>query len=246
MEEDFVTPIKDKKTPEEIQKEQASDGTKITNAVYKILDFLPEGDPLKNKAKEKALAILENVTLISSTDGWVSLKSYLSADRAKASVQLLNDIEVLQNYLKVGRHQGWIDNVNFLILTNEYDKIKSKISFPKEVIMLADISYNQIKEGAESVKNKQEFSVKNNQAANIETLAVGQGLVQEEEYSKRQEKILQILSEREKAQVSDFIKELPNITKRTVRRDLDDLLKRSKIVRVGEWNQVFYQIPKLP
>ena len=35
---------------------------KITGEVYKILDYLPEGDPLKNKAQERALSILENLT----------------------------------------------------------------------------------------------------------------------------------------------------------------------------------------
>ena len=35
---------------------------------------------------------------------------------------------------------------------------------------------------------------------------------------------------------------LPDITKRTIRRDLDELLESGKIVRVGEFNQVFYQI----
>ncbi|MBI2050007.1 MAG: DeoR/GlpR transcriptional regulator [Candidatus Staskawiczbacteria bacterium] len=60
--------------------------------------------------------------------------------------------------------------------------------------------------------------------------------------SERQKKILQILNEKGKAQVSDFKNVLIDVTKRTIRRDLDELLKNGKIVRVGEWNQVFYQI----
>src|SRR3989338_9110682 len=47
---------------------------KITGEVYKMLEVLPDSDPLKNKAKEKALAILENATLIFSAQGWVSLQ----------------------------------------------------------------------------------------------------------------------------------------------------------------------------
>src|SRR5437868_6535715 len=110
---------------------------KITNAAYNILNFLPERDPLKNRAKDKVLAILENITLIFETEGWVSLQ------KEKVSRQLLD-----------------------------------------------------------------------------------------------------MLSKREKAQVADLIKELPSVTKRTIRRDLDDLLKKGKIVRVGEWNQVFYQFSR--
>src|ERR1041384_2144214 len=99
------------------------DISKITNALYKILDFLPESDPLKNRAKEKALAILENATLVSDSEGWVSLKNLLSVEREEAKAKLHSDIEVLESYLAIGRNQGWINAMNFLIITNEYNLI---------------------------------------------------------------------------------------------------------------------------
>ncbi len=201
-----------------------SDFIKITNAAYKILDFFPDADPLKNKAKEKVLAILENMTLISDAKGWISLK------KEKASAQLLDDIEVLESYLKLGKYQGWIDSVNFLIIIKEYSSIKNNISAPRGLVrqslaIMPDAKDNKLIE--QPVKE----TPKNNQ---IQKIA--------EEYPDRQKKILQILTERGKAQVSDIIKELPHITKRTIRRDLDHLLKRRAITRVGEFNQVFYII----
>ncbi len=223
---------------------------KITSAVYKILDFLPDEDPLKNRAKEKALAILENLTLISDAGGWVSLKAYLSPNREKASVQLLDDIKVLENYLKIGKHQGWIDSINFLIITKEYNNIKSGINLPKGLIKQSiEIAYKVVptlsgiqdniktKEDKKIIDEKKEPNI-NNKFIDIEKYS------ERPASAGRQEKILQILAEKEKAQVSDLIKELPNITKRTVRRDLGDLLKKGKIIRVGEWNQVFYKILK--
>src|SRR3989344_3664581 len=98
MEENFVNPVRGQQPPGEIKKIETSNGVKITNALYRVLDFLPEQDPLKNRAKEKALAILENVTLVSGTEGWTSLQ------KEKASAQLLDDIGILQNYLKIGKH----------------------------------------------------------------------------------------------------------------------------------------------
>lgn len=195
---------------------------KVTNAVYKVLDYLPDADPLKNKAKEKALAILENATLLSGAQGWVSLKSYFTGEHEKASAQLLGDIEVLEGYLGIGKNQGWIDSMNFLIITREYQNIKN--SFKK----------SETKKGVEV------------SAVQHPIADVGQPIkerpAKKEDFSDRQRKILEILKKKEKAQVADLIKELPDITKRTVRRDLDDLLKKGKIARVGEWNQVFYQI----
>jgi predicted HTH transcriptional regulator len=58
----------------------------------------------------------------------------------------------------------------------------------------------------------------------------------------RQEKILAIVARNDKTQVSDIIKQLPNVTKRTIRRDLDDLIKRGEVARMGSWNQIFYKL----
>ena len=66
--------------------------------------------------------------------------------------------------------------------------------------------------------------------------------IDRQDYSPRQRHILKILLEKEKVQVADIIKELPDVTKRTIRRDLDDLLKKKKITRLGDYNKVSYSI----
>jgi len=212
--------------------EGLSNGVKIINEIYKLLDFFPDSDPLKNKAKEKALAVLENLTLISDAKGWVSLK------KEKAAAQLLDDLEILESYLKLGKYQGWIDNINFLILTKECNNVKSRIIPPK----------GTIKKNLEVISNMEKDSTvivdKKPVLITMQNITGGEIPVAEQtkDYSERQGKILQMLSEKEKVQVADIIKEIPNITKRTIRRDLDDLLKKRRIVRIGEWNQVFYTI----
>jgi hypothetical protein len=190
----------------------------ITNAVYKLLEFFPEGEPLKNRAKDKALTIMENLVLVFDNRGWASLR------REKASGQLLEDIEVLLSYFKLGKSLGWIDSVNFLIISKEYDKIKNEIRqlIEKPSTKLTTVAID----GARS-----DFLSKKSDLA-------------PSPISERQKKILKFLEEKEKGQVMDFTTILPNITKRTIRRDLDDLLKKEKIIRFGEWNQVFYKILK--
>src|SRR3989344_1367642 len=200
---------------------------KIINTTYKVLDFFPENEPLKNKGKEKVLSVLDNLTLISNAEGWASLQ------KEKASVQLLNDIEILETYLRLAKYQGWIDGVNLLILTKEYNQIKNNINvstrFIENRMKLMSIDSEKEKK-YDNKKDKKEISkIENNE------------IKKSKDYSDRQNKILDILTSKEKAQVSDIIKEIPDITKRTIRRDLDNLLKRGDIVRVGEFNQVFYQ-----
>lgn len=186
--------------------------TEITSAVYKILDFFPEEELLKNKIKEKALEVMEGLVLISLPD---------NPQKGEVAVQVLKDIEVLKGYLSLGKVQGWVDNLNLLILFKEYDKIKEEVG---SIVVL-----------------KEEEIIKK-EIAPVDNIVEKEGINSEGKLSDRQEEILKVLKTQEKAQVADFKKALPNVTKRTLRRDLDDLLKKERVVRVGEWNQVFYQI----
>lgn len=225
-----------------------NDFVKIINTTYKLLDFFPDGEPLKNKAKETVLAVLESLTLTSGARGWVSLQ------KEKAAAKLLDDIEILESYLKLGKYQGWIDNVNFLILVKEYDNIKSQVAPPKgkirqslEIISGVDSSTMRGTRSMEPENNpltprEKELAVSSSESKLAAPPKAENKLPQDDNYSERQKKILQILAGKEKVQVSDIIKEIPNITKRTIRRDLDDLLKRGKVIRNGEWNQVVYKI----
>ncbi len=212
------------------------DFVKITGAAYKILEFFPDTDPLKNRAKEKALTILDSLTLIFEHHGWVSLKSYLSPEREMMAQRALEDIRVLKNYFRVAREQGWINALNFLIITSEYDHIIEGISKIKGVPALSE-AQKKLSTAAPIITPPHPKEIQRREEANSTPAPPLK------DYSQRQKKILQILKGREKTQVSDITKQLPDVTKRTIRRDLDDLLKRSEIVRVGEWNQVYYRMP---
>ncbi len=154
---------------------------KLTNTVYKILEFFPESDPIKNRAKDRALSILEKPTP--------------------------EDIDALLGYLWIAKNQGWLSSVNYLIVANEYEKIRTQMA---------------------------SLPVLRNTEAN-------KGLVSNS-FNKRQTKILEFLDNNEKAQVMDLQKMLPSVTKRTIRRDLDELLKSGRVARFGEFNQIFYRI----
>jgi len=219
---------------------------KIINATYKLLEFFPDNEPLKYKAKERALKILENLTLISDASGWVSLQ------KEKASAELLDDIEILKNYLKLGKYQGWVGGINFLILLKEYDGVKSQITPPKgsiknslEIISKIGprIEVKDLVSGKIPKNDKPDIQDDGLVKANPLLQVIPPEIIEDQSKAKeRQEKILNIIYGRGKAQVSDIIKEIPNITKRTIRRDLDELLKKAKVVRNGEWNKVFYQL----
>jgi len=188
----------------------------LTNALYKVIEFFPEEEPLKNRTKEKALEIMENLVLISLPQ---ASPNPGIIPKEKVSNHILKDIEVLKGYLKLGKSQGWIDSLNFLILSKEYDKIKEEIQPAVKVMQ----------RGAGLTEENKKTNEK-------------QSVISDESISKRQKKILKILEKEEKAQVGDLKKVFVQISKRTLRRDLEDLLKKKKVVRTGEWNQVVYSL----
>jgi len=190
----------------------------ITSAVYKAIEFFPE-DPLKGKTKEKALEVMEGLVWVFGNPGPIA------SQKAQLTLQLLENIEVLKTYLRLAKSLGWLDKLNFLILVKEYDRIKEEIKPIAELV--------------EKEKIKHRFPVDNN-VDKAKKIKIGKPDVPI--LSERQNKILEILQSQEKAQVADFKKVFSDISKRTLRRDLDDLLKRGMVIRVGEWNQVVYKI----
>jgi len=58
----------------------------------------------------------------------------------------------------------------------------------------------------------------------------------------RQEKILAFLKEKEKVQVWQIKQIFPQVSKRTLRRDFENLFKRGIIKRMGDRNETFYQL----
>jgi|SRR3989344_9248025 len=67
----------------------------------------------------------------------------------------------------------------------------------------------------------------------IESLLVSQ--------TDRQEKIMEFLRERSQAQVWELKQVFPDVSKRTLRRDFENLLKQGLVERIGEKNDTSYR-----
>jgi DNA-binding transcriptional ArsR family regulator len=191
----------------------------LTGVAYKLLEYFPELDLSAVKAREKILAIMEGLVLVEGTE-----------NNQKIKEKIAEDIEMLLGYFKIGKTQGWISQMNYLIISSEYAKIKQKIIATSDVaiIVVEKPQEQRTQKVAEPVLDKSGSQKKESQ--NFVKL------------SDRQQKIIKFLSDKEKAQVMDLQEVLPTVTKRTIRRDLDELLATGKVVRLGEFNQVFYKV----
>jgi len=137
------------------------------------------------------------------------------------------DLEVLDSFFEVAKSQNWVSPNDILEIQKEYSKLKEDLEKSESRIGDVEVRPQQIPP----------------QQVPIE---IGSRLVQNDgdriSINQRQEKILEILKEKGKAQVGELKQIFPEVSKRTLRRDFEFLLKQGKIERIGERNDTFYRL----
>ena len=115
--------------------------------------------------------------------------------------------------------------------------LKNNSKIEKKYLLIIEKEYQKI------VQWLQEQSLAIAQDASVNSdVSYVQKPKEENSLSERQKRILGILQNKEKTQVWELQKVLTEVTKRTLRRDLDELLSLNLIERKGEWNAVFYRL----
>ncbi len=187
---------------------------KLTQAVYRVTDNFPEGEPLKFKIRGKANDILTDLVLFNPT----------------GQEKILKDVEVLENYFEVARIQNWVNPLNFLVLEQEYSKIKEEF---KNLSKTQDFEI-----ATRKVIQKKPAEEQIIVPSIVRPVGVKLGAGQEQ----RHQKILETLKEKGQAQVWELKKIFPEVSKRTLRRDFDYLLNQNLVERIGEKNNTFYKL----
>ena len=124
------------------------------------------------------------------------------------------DLEVLNGFFEITKNQNWVSPFDILEVQKEYSKIGEEIK---------KLSGSNLP-AKEAVSSEAE-------PRKVE----GRG-------SGRQQKILEILKEKGKAQVWELKQIFPEISKRTLRRDFEQMFNQDLIERMGEKNETFYRI----
>ena len=125
--------------------------------------------------------------------------------------KIKKNLEIIKSYFEIARWQNWVSYFDVLEIEEEYDKI--------ECI--------KVDRGPTS-------------SAGPKLAKVNGGQSFARVLDSRKEKILEILKEKEKIQVGELRELLPDVSKRTLRRDFDQLLKQGLVERIGERNNTFY------
>jgi len=127
------------------------------------------------------------------------------------------DLEILDSFFELAKSQNWVKAADILNLQAEYSNLKEGL-----------------------VKDDEKI------AAEIESRSLPVLAPKEDKLAifERQQKILEILREKDKAQVWEIKQIFSDISKRTLRRDFKSLLKQGLIERIGERNATFYQLKR--
>lgn len=121
-------------------------------------------------------------------------------------------LEVLDSFFMVARKQNWVSDSNLLKVAEKYASLEQEL----EGIVLETVTAE-----AEAGFNSFNDLSKSDQRRNM---------------------ILDILKEKGRAQVWEFKKIFPKLSKRTLRRDFEKMFSQKLVERVGERNQTFYQL----
>jgi len=191
----------------------------ITNELYRLTLLFPKKEPLRYKMRELADDILAQ-----------SLRNIYPVRNQKFS----NGANQSDSTNKsVNQHPRLINSVleNLETLNGFFEVAKNQNWVKPEDILNLQKEYNRL---GEKLKSTSEATL---------PLKLGVGDYKEGgALAERQQKILEILKEKGRAQVWEIKRIFPQISKRTLRRDFENLFKRGIIERRGERNDTFYQL----
>ncbi|MBM3250903.1 MAG: DeoR family transcriptional regulator [Candidatus Nealsonbacteria bacterium] len=135
--------------------------------------------------------------------------------------ELKNDLEVLDSYFEVAKWQNWVSYFDVLAIQENYAKMG-----------------DNLKTEGEEKSLKIEFPAK----VSEEQFSADKTLVANNKLDSRKERILEVLKEMGRVQVYQVKEIFPEVSKRTLRRDFEKLLKQGLVERIGERNETFYQL----
>ena len=212
----------------------------LTKELYKMTLLFPKKEPLRYKMRELADDILANS---------ITWQARFNKQEDKDLIfTITRDLEILDSYFRVAEDQNWVSPSALSEIKAEYDKMKGEIGGAETN---NEEERLDIKEGEFSGMEANVLLAEEiNKQIEVEREKTPELIVPEPEIAAkkqktldlRKEKIIEFLKDKGTAQVWEVNKILPDVSKRTLRRDFQQLLKESLIERIGQRNETFYRL----
>ncbi len=206
----------------------------LTNKLYKLTLLFPKKEPLRYKIREVADDILSNLVSWESINSLNPGKYAEAKERKEIIFTMENNLEVIHSYFEIAKWQNWVNYFDVLEIQEEYDKIKSHL--------IEEIKRIEIKEVEDLSTIQTQIKIPTAGPVLNQLEKGGQIMMRKTKLEPRKEKIIKILEKVDRIQVGEINKLFPDVSKRTIRRDFQKLLKQGIIERMGEKNNTFYKI----
>jgi hypothetical protein len=197
----------------------------LTKGIYKLTILFPKKEPLRYKIRESAIDILA---------GSLPILENKSTNFKKLSLEVRESFEALNCYLEVAKIQNWVSQADILKFQQEYIIVMLEIEKLSEqrirALLEAELQQKLLFMPVSS-KNETLVGTENNHEQE-DTI----------DLNERQKKIIETLKNKEKLQVQEIKQIFPDITKRTLRRDFENLVSRKLVRRIGSRNTTAYKL----
>lgn len=206
----------------------------LTTKLYRLTLRFPKKEPLRYKMREVADDILASIV---SLEVFCSsrLRGFSAVDRKEREEVLFafeKDIEILNSYFEVTKWQNWVDYFDVLEMQEDYGTVKNTLSEAMKGLAVDEEAVPPAQPEERTKLPSIEQYPRKEEHAQEKEIALGP----------RKGRILEILGNVEQVQVGELNRLLPDVSKRTLRRDFQQLLEYGFVEKIGEKNNTFYRL----
>jgi hypothetical protein len=207
---------------------------KITNALYKVTDFLPDQEPLKWKLRETGLSIFANIS---------SFEKEASASKIAVLNEIISYLDLMIHALDLAAGSGFISGLNFEILKREYEKIKDiiepttkeeEIVFSEDMLALSRQLTDSIDKPVFNKQNKGQLPEIGSNGHLAQQMSNKMSNKTFSKKDNRTEKILSFIKQNGCVGVKDLALHFPDISQKSIQRSLVSLANAGILKKEGD------------
>lgn len=230
---------------------------KLTIALYRVTDYFPKSEILRNDLRAKANEIFQQITERDAD----------SEGSDETTESLIRKIKTIKGYMEIASTLNYVRPLNFTILEKEYDLIQQFLEIDRvrriEQPMREGVKNEEhdslldamAKKNSQNPETKKEAQRGSNSVLREMKINKTGKIVSETELSKtgfhervngelneRQRVIMDRLARSGRGKISDFYTSLKGVSSKTIQRDLQNLVDKEVLKKEGEKRWTVYSV----
>lgn len=229
---------------------------KLTIALYRVTDYFPKSEILRNDLRGKANEIFQQMTEYDA-----------DIEHDKTIESLIRKIRTIKGYMEIASTLNYVRSVNFTILKKEYGLIEQFLEVERAKHIKQSIhegikdaernpsAYALAEKDDRDLEKKKEVQqhtrvtaheteIKRERKIASETEPLGMGFHERTDraLNERQRVIMDRLARSGRGKISDLYTSLKGVSSKTIQRDLQNLVDKEMLKKEGEKRWTVYSV----